>query len=294
MKGVRTITNKKIPHLSETGILDSHHHFWKVARGDYGWMTPDLLIARDFMPQDLRQSLQDVGVTKTILVQAAPTEAETGFLLDIAQTCDFVHGVCGWLDLDDDGFPDRLAHYMANPWWRSFRPMLQDLDDPKWILQPRVLRNLAYVAQMGVRFEVLTTPVQLPHAVAALRATPGLKAVVNHLSKPAIASRELEPWASLIAELADFPDVYCKLSGMVTEADPKQRNADIAPYVSHALDVFGVDRVMFGSDWPVALLAVEQYSDMMDVLVSCVSDRLSPLEMQKLFHDNAFRFYFGG
>lgn len=274
-------------------IIDSHHHFWKVERDDYGWLTPDLTVLyRDFMPDDLAPELARAGVSKTILVQAAQTEAETDFLLDIAETCEFVGGVCGWLDMDSSGFSDRLAHYMANPYFKSFRPMLQDLPEPDWILRPRVMANLALTAKAGCAFELLITPVQLPYAVEAVRRTPGLKAVVNHISKPDIAAGSYEPWASQIADLAPFPDIYCKLSGMVTEADRENWTADdLKPYVAHVIDVFGPDRIMFGSDWPVALLAAESYQVVVDALRAAIGPAYPTDARQKLFHDNAERFY---
>ncbi|MCB1335941.1 MAG: amidohydrolase family protein [Maritimibacter sp.] len=273
-------------------VIDSHHHLWKVDRGDYAWMSPDLPIARDYLPADLAPLLRQAGVTRTILVQAADTEAETDFLLTLAAETDFVAGVCGWLDLDSPAFPERLAHYLANPWWKSFRPMLQDLAPDDWVLRPRVLANLRHAAEVGARFEILTRLPQLPHAIEAVKRTPGLKAVVNHLSKPDIAGGKFEPWASQIAEFANFPEVYCKLSGMVTEADSARWTpADLAPYVGHVLDVFGPDRVMFGSDWPVALLAAASYADVPNALRNVVAARLGPDDQRRLFHDNAARFY---
>lgn len=274
-------------------ILDTHHHLWKIERGDYFWMSPDLeVLYRDYMPEDLEPFLRQAGVARTILVQAADTEAETEFLLEIAQSCDWVAGVCGWLDMDSDEFPARLDRFRKNPYFRSFRPMLQDLPEDDWILKPRVLDNLAYVAETGTAFEILTRPPQLPYAVEAVKRTPGLKAVVNHISKPFIAAGEMEPWASQIAELRDFPEIYCKLSGLVTEADHVNwRPEDLRPYVAHVLDVFGIDRVMFGSDWPVALLAASSYGDVVNALRTIVGPTLSVDGHRKLFHDNGARFY---
>ena len=281
------------PRPAETPgpVLDTHHHLWEPARGDYHWMSPDLPIARDYLPADLAPALRQAGVTKTILVQAAETEAETDYMLDLAAKTDWIVGVCGWLDMEAEDFPDRLAHYMANPLWRSFRPMLQDLDEPDWILKPQVLKNLAHVAEVGARFEVLTRLPQLPHAVEAIKRTPGLKAVVNHISKPDIAGGVTEPWASQIAELKPFDQVYCKISGMVTEAHPDWRPEDLRPYIAHVLDVFGQDRVMFGSDWPVALLAASSYGDVVNALRTVVGPHLSLDGHRKLFHDNGARFY---
>ncbi len=274
-------------------ILDTHQHFWKIERGDYFWMSPDLdILYRDYMPDDLTPFMRQAGVTRTILVQAADTEAETDFLLDIAENSDFVAGVCGWLDMDSDSFPARLDHYRRNPRFVSFRPMLQDLEEDDWILKPRVLENLAYVASAGMRFEFLTKPPQLPHAVEAIKRTPDLKAVINHISKPLIADGILVPWASQIGELRDFPDIYCKISGMVTEADHANWTPeDLHPYIAHVLDVFGVDRVMFGSDWPVALLAASSYGDVVNALRTVVGPLMGMDGHRKLFHDNGARFY---
>ena len=273
-------------------ILDAHHHLWKVERGDYFWMSPDLPIARDYMPEDLAPHLRQAGVTKTILVQAADTEAETDFLLGLAEECDWIAGVCGWLDMDSDAFPARLDHYRTNPYFRSFRPMLQDLPAPDWILKPRVLENLAYVAETGTVFEILTRLPQLPYAVEAIGRTPGLRGVVNHISKPDIAGGVLEPWASQIAEFGQHPGIYCQISGLVSEADPDAWTPDdFRPYLSHVLNVFGPDRIVFGSDWPVALLAASGYGEVINALRTVVGPHLSAAEHRKLFHDNGARLY---
>lgn len=273
-------------------ILDTHHHLWKVARGDYAWMTPDLPIARDFLPEDLAPLLRQAGVTKTILVQAAETEAETDFMLELAAKTEFIVGVCGWLNMERADFPDRLAQYRANPLWKSFRPMLQDLDDPEWILRPQVLEHLGHVAEVGARFEVLVRQPQLPFAVEALKRTPGLNAVINHLGKPDIAGGGFDLWAKQLAELREMPKVYCKLSGMVTEANPSAwAPADLAPYVEHALDVFGTQRVMFGSDWPVSLMAAESYADVVNALRTVLVPMADGDVLRKIFFENGARFY---
>jgi L-fuconolactonase len=226
-----------------------------------------------------------------VLVQAAQTEAETDFLLDIASRTDFIAGVTGWLDLAEPDFPERLARYRRHPKFVAVRPMLQELPDDAWILRPAVLRNLRHLAELKFPFEFLTFPRHLPHVVRALEQTPGLHAVIDHLSKPPIASGELEPWASLIRRVADFPDVHCKLSGMVTEADHARWSPDsLAPYVNHVGDVFGVDRLLFGSDWPVCRLAAE-YSEVVNALRTVLGERLGPQELEKVFGGNAERFY---
>jgi L-fuconolactonase len=273
-------------------IIDSHHHLWKVSRGDYHWMTPQMtVLARDYLIEDLQPLLRKSSVGRTVLVQAAQTEAETDFLLDLASGSDFIAGVTGWLDLADPGFPHRLTHYRLHPKFIAVRPMLQDISDDAWILRPVVLKNLRHLAELGFPFEFLTYPRHLPHVVRALEETPGLHAVIDHLSKPPIASGEIEPWASLIRRVADFPDVHCKLSGMVTEADHARWSPDsLAPYVHHVIDIFGVDRLMFGSDWPVCRLAAE-YGEVVNALRTILNARLGPHEIESIFRRNAERFY---
>jgi L-fuconolactonase len=273
-------------------IVDAHHHLWRVSRGDYHWMTPDMtVLARDYLMEDLEPHLRKSSVARTVLVQAAQTEAETDFLLDLASRSDFIAGVTGWLDLADPGFPARLARYRQHPKFVAVRPMLQDLADDAWILKPLVLKNLRHLAELAFPFEFLTFPRHLPHVLRALEETPGLHAVIDHLSKPPIASGEIEPWASLIRRVADFPEVQCKLSGMVTEADHAHWSPDsLAPYVNHVVDIFGVDRLMFGSDWPVCRLAAE-YGEVVNALRTILGVRLGSQEIEKVFRGNAERFY---
>ncbi len=271
-------------------ILDAHQHFWRPARGDYGWLAaaPPVL-NRDYLPVDLQGSLARYGVDRTILVQAAPTEAETDFMLDLADRTPFVAGVVGWLDMDGDSFPDRLAHYAARPKFVGIRPMLQDLEDDEWILRPRVLRNLQLVAESGLAFDFLTLPRHLPHVATALQQTPGLRAVIDHISKPLIAKGTLDPWRADIERVASFRNVFCKVSGIITEADPRGWSvADLRPYIHHVVNCFGPDRLIFGSDWPVCRLAGD-YGDVLSALLLALPPRLRGDE--GLFRTNAERFY---
>jgi L-fuconolactonase len=273
-------------------ILDSHHHLWKVSRGDYPWMTQALpLLVRDYLAEDLRPLLAAAGVDRTILIQAAPTEAETHFLLGLAAETDFIVGVTGWLDLSAPGFPERLAEFRHNPKFVALRPMLQDLREDDWILKPVVLDNIKHMADVGFPLEFLTFPRHLRYVIEVLDLFPHLHAVVNHLSKPPIASGEIEPWRSLIKRAAAFPKVFCKLSGMVTEADPENWSKEsFAPYVDVALAAFGTRRVMFGSDWPVCRLVAE-YGDVVNIMRDILGSRLDASELNRVFRTNAERFY---
>jgi L-fuconolactonase len=272
--------------------IDTHQHFWQVRRGDYFWMTPSVpILYRDYMPEDLKPNLAKQRIDKTILVQAAQTVAETDFLLNIAREQDFVAGVTGWLDMDNENFPEQFAKYRRIPKLVAIRPMLQDLPEADWIIRPRVVQSLQELAAQDFPFEILTYTRELPYVLRALERTPGLRAVVNHLSKPEIKAQKMEPWKSLMREVAQHSNVYCKLSGMVTEADMQNwKPDDLRPYVEHVLECFGLKRVMFGSDWPVCLRAAS-YDQVIDTLSGLIAPHVDDASRAAVFGDNAARFY---
>ena len=275
-------------------MIDSHQHFWTMARGDYGWMGPHVApLLRDFMPGDLAPLMARTGITRTIAVQAADSEAETEFLLQLAEQTEFIAGVVGWLDMDSDVFPERLDHLGCAPRFVGLRPMLQDLPDDRFILRPRVLRHLGLVADRGLALDVLIFPRHLPHVREALSLTPGLRAVIDHMAKPEIAAGTLDPWREGIAAVAALPDVSCKLSGLVTEAPAGSWTPDqLRPYVDHVVNCFGPDRLMFGSDWPVCTLAAT-YAEVNNAARLLTARHFGPADMEKLFSTNAARFYLG-
>jgi L-fuconolactonase len=272
--------------------IDSHQHFWKAARGDYHWMSPAVpVLCRDYLPEDLRPWLVKNRIDKTVLVQAAQTNAETDFLLDLAQRNDFIAGVIGWLDLEGSNFAEELELYSKQPKFLGIRPMLQDLESDDWILRPRVRDSLKLIAQRGLPFEFLTHARHLPYVLKTLDAIPGLRAVVDHVSKPEIKNRKLDPWRSLMSEMANHPNIHCKLSGMITEADHKTWTTDdLRPYVEHVLECFGSERVMFGSDWPVCLLA-GSYDQVIGALQTILKPHLNEQREADIFGGNAARFY---
>jgi len=273
-------------------IVDAHHHFWDPARGDYHWMSPDVpVLARPYGPDDMAPLLRRAGVDRTVLVQAAQTEAETDYLLELAARTPFIAGVVGWLDFEDPAFEDKLMRLMARPKFVGLRPMLQDLADDAYIVRPTVLANLRLLVAHDLAFDFLTFPRHLPQVRRVLAEVPGLRAVIDHVSKPPIASGELAGWAAQMAAVAEFPNVFCKLSGMVTEAKPDAwRPADLAPVVRHVLAAFGPERVMFGSDWPVCLLAAS-YAEVMNALRGIVGPLLDEATTARVFGGNAIAFY---
>jgi len=272
-------------------IVDSHHHFWRVARGDYHWMPESGTLRRDYLADDLRPILRRAGVDRTVLVQAAETEAETDFLLDLAERTDFVAGVVGWLDFEDDRFAEKLEALRRRPKFVGIRPMLQDIADNAYILRPTVMANLRHVEALDLPFDILTFPRHLPYLLEALEQLPRLRGVVDHLSKPPIASGKLDGWAADIQAVAAHGNISCKLSGMVTEADMAGwAPRDLDPFVRHILTSFGEDRVMFGSDWPVCLQAAS-YAEVINALRTVVAPLLDAEGLAKLFGRNAIGFY---
>jgi L-fuconolactonase len=234
--------------------VDAHHHVWRVARGDYHWLTPDLPIHRDYTLDDLRPLLGDI--TATVLVQAAPSEAETDFMLTAARgSRALVRGVVGWTDLAAPNAAARVAHLAEAPELKALRPMLQDIADTDWILREAVQPALAAITQCALRFDALIQPRHLPTLVSLAERHPRLAIVIDHAAKPAIAKGAFEPWATDIARVARATDACCKLSGLVTEAAPDWRHDDLRRTVDHLIACFGPSRLMWGSDWPVVELA---------------------------------------
>ncbi|MFO1314873.1 MAG: amidohydrolase family protein [Burkholderiales bacterium] len=237
--------------------VDAHHHVWSLARGDYGWLTPDLAaIHRDFSLKDMAPLREQAGIAGTVLVQAAPTLAETQYLLDLAARSDgVVHGVVGWVDLSAPDAIPTLTRLARNPLLKGVRPMLQDIGDDAWILRAEVGRTLGALPRLGLRFDALVRPAQLPALLTMLDRHPDLAVAIDHAAKPDIAARMWEPWARLMRAAAENPRVRCKLSGLVTEAGPGWTIDTLRPYVDFLAETFGPQRLMWGSDWPVVNLA---------------------------------------
>ena len=234
--------------------VDAHHHVWTVARGDYGWLRPGSPIHRDYGLADLRPLLGDIAAT--VLVQAAPTEAETGFLLDVAaRSGGLVRGVVGWADFDAPDAPERIAALARDPLLKGLRPMLHDLPDPEWILGPEKQPALAALARHGLRFDALVRPPHLPALLRLLGRHPDIPVVIDHGAKPGIAAGAWQPWADQMARLAGETGAFCKLSGLVTEAADDWTPDALRRYADHLLECFTPARVMWGSDWPVVNLA---------------------------------------
>lgn len=272
--------------------IDGHQHFWKLERGDYGWMTPALgPLYRDYLPADLVPHLTRHKFDRTILVQAAPTVAETDFLLELAAENNFIAGVVGWLDLESPDFARQFDEYRRRPKFIGLRPMLQDLPDDAWITRPNVLRSLRIIAAADFPFDFLVHPRHLPYVAKALDEIGPMRAVIDHISKPNIKQHNMDPWGDLLRQVAQHKGVYCKLSGLITEADHAHWTPDdLRPYVDHALECFGWNRVIFGSDWPVCLLA-GSYDQVVEAIREVLRGRMDAAAERNLFGLNANRFY---
>lgn len=236
--------------------IDAHLHLWRLSRGDYGWITDDLVpLRRDFEPADARAELVRAGVAGAILVQAAPTIEETRFLLKHAEAHDWLEGVVGWVDLEARDAPEQIARLAEHPKLKGIRPMIQDIPDPAWMLRPTLTPALRAVSSLDLAFDALVTPRHLDHLQTLLDRHPELRVVIDHGAKPVIAQGAFTSWAAGMSRLGRASAAFCKLSGLVTEAGPDWTSQRLRPYVDHVLETFGPDRLVFGSDWPVVTLA---------------------------------------
>jgi len=239
-------------------IVDAHQHFWRLSRGDYAWLTPDLdKLHRDFEPADLAPLLAQNGIVASVLVQAAATEKETHFLLELAREHAFIKGVVGWADFEAPDIARRIAALVevGAGKLKGLRPMIQDIADPDWVARAQLDAAFAAMIDHDLVFDALVRPEHFPALRTRLRRNPQLQVVIDHAGKPDIAHEGYEAWAPRIEALAAEPNVSCKLSGLLTEAKADAAMGDLAPYAEQIFSCFGRGRVMWGSDWPVLNLA---------------------------------------
>ncbi len=273
-------------------IIDAHHHVWDLTVRPQPW-TDGTALARSFALADLAAEARTTGVVGTVVVQTVCVPEETPELLALAAGSDLVAGVVGWTDLTAPDVAEAIAALRERPGGDrlvGLRHQVQEEPDPNWLLREDVQRGLAAVAGAGLVYDLVITPHQLPAAAEAAARLTGLTFVLDHLAKPPIATGVLHPWARDLRRLAALPNTVAKLSGLVTEADPGiWRTEDLRPYTDTALDVFGPQRVLFGSDWPVCTLEAE-YAEVLRIS-DHLTDGLSPAERSAVFHDNAARVY---
>lgn len=270
--------------------IDAHQHFWRLAERGASWPPPALTpIYRDFLPHDLAPLLGANDIDATVLVQSLPTRADTHFLLQLAHETPFVAGVVGWVDLKAVDAAQQIDALAKNNMLKGLRPMLQDIDDTRWIDDPALDPAIDAMVRHRLVFDALVLPRHLPSVLALARRHPALAIVIDHAAKPPIASGAVDDWAAALTSLAALPQVCCKLSGMVTEAKTDWTVADLAPYARVVLDAFGASRVLWGSDWPVVNLACG-YADWMAATAILLA-QLSAPERDQVMGLNAMRVY---
>ncbi len=240
-------------------IIDSHQHFWNPARGDYDWMPKgDPILDRVYRPGDLVVTLVRHQIDGTVLVQAAATVAETEYMLGLADASDFIKGVVGWVDFEVASDVKVLARLKGHPKFKGVRPMIQDIADDNWMLRDDVQWGYAALADLDLTFDALGFPRHLANFLTLLKRHPNLRTVIDHCMKPQIRNPErFDLWAEGMARLAGETGAFVKFSALITEAEPDWSVETLRPYVDHILKVFGPDRIMWGSDWPVCRLRAE-------------------------------------
>jgi L-fuconolactonase len=270
--------------------IDAHQHFWNYSEAQYPWIQPDWKIRRNFLPGDLFPHLCENRIDGCIAVQARQTVEETRWLLSLARQHDFIRGVVGWVDLRSPDIHKQMLGFRSERKLVGVRHVVQDEPDDNFMLGREFLNGIASLQEFGLVYDILIFPQQLPAAIELVRRFPNQTFVLDHLAKPFIKKQDREPWASQIRELATFENVSCKISGMVTEADwLSWKPSDFAFYMDTVFQDFGEDRVLFGSDWPVALLAGSYWKAYELVFQHFLF--LNDSARDKLFGENATRIY---
>ena len=271
--------------------IDSHQHFWRYDPARDGWITDAMqVLKRDFLSGQLASELDAHGMDASIAVQADQSESETRFLLDLAARSERVAGVVGWVDLASPGLDDRLQFFSQFAKLRGFRHIVQAEPDDRFLVRSEFLHGISRLREFGFTYDILIYPQQLPAAMELASKFPGQPFVIDHLAKPEIKTRNSAAWARHIRSLAASPNVYCKLSGLVTEADWRTwAPAEFELYLDVVFEAFGPERLMFGSDWPVCLLAATYRQ--VKQLVEDYVDRHAAEDKVKIFGANAIRFY---
>lgn len=272
-------------------VIDAHQHFWHYQPQRDGWITEEMsVIQRNFLPQDLEPLLREQGIDGCVAVQADQSEEETFFLLGLSEQHSFIKGVVGWVDLRDERIEEKLELFRQHPIIKGFRHILQGEAQRDLLLQPSFLRGIKALVEADLSYDILILPDQLPYASAMVQLYPGGRFVLDHLAKPFIRKQETGQWLSALQELAQHQNTYCKLSGLVTEAHWNHwKREDFLPYLDAAVEAFGPQRLMFGSDWPVCLLSAS-YDETLGIIKDYFSS-FTATEQQRIFGGTATEFY---
>ncbi len=272
-------------------MIDAHHHLWKYNTQDYGWMDDSMSVLKsDYLPDDLEAELKLSGVRGTVVVQARQSIEETRWLLELADQSSFIQGVVGWFDLCSPGLKSQLKDLAAHPKLVGVRHVIHDEEDDDFMLGSAFIRGIAQLQAYDLCYDLLLHPRHIERAIKLVKIFPRQRFVLDHLGKPLIKAGIMEPWRSDVARLAAHSNVWCKLSGMVTEADHKQwQYKDLLPYMEVVLESFGTEWIMLGSDWPVCKLAAE-YGEVMKTVQEFIK-ALSPGDQERILYQNAIDCY---
>jgi L-fuconolactonase len=272
-------------------IVDTHVHFWDLDRFDYFWLKPEYgILYRTYLPEQIRSEMDKAGVERGVFVQANHLLEENDWVLSLAETHDWIAGMVGWVDLTDRNVDDLLEKYARNPRFKGVRHLIHEEQDDRWLLRKEVQPGLAALADRNLTYDIVALPRHLPYLPEVVERHPRLNFVIDHMAKPPIASGKLDVWARDLEAVAAFSNVYCKVSGLITEATPGAWTPDeLKPAIQVGIDLFGFDRLMYGGDWPVSLLA-SSYQEVVDAtrgVLSGVGER----DLNKFWSGNATRFY---
>lgn len=272
-------------------IIDSHQHFWQIGRFHYDWMSSDdKILYKDFLPDNFETIRRENQIAQIVAVQAHQSIEETDWLLALSDRFDFIGGIVGWVDLRHENLEKQLGKLALKPKFKGVRHLVQDEAEDEWLIKPDVVKGIKKLAEYDLTYDILVFPRHLKYVKTLLEKCPENKFVIDHLAKPPIAEGKIDEWAGDIKSIAESPNVFCKLSGLVTEADHRNWTIDdLRPYAEVALKAFGADRLMFGSDYPVCLLAAD-YEKVLKTYLSFF-DYLDEAEQNKIFNENAARFY---
>ena len=272
-------------------IIDAHQHFWKYDREIHHWITDEMsVLKRDFLARDMEAAFAQNGVTGSIAVQADQSEAETNFLLDLANKNDFIKGIVGWVDLQSPQIEERLEYYSQFPKLKGFRHIVQGEPDNNFMLGKAFQNGIAALGKYNFTYDILIFPTQMEAALQTVKNFPNQVFVIDHLAKPYIKDQKINSWAKYMYAFGVQGNVFCKVSGMVTEADWSHwKYKDFEPYLKVVFEAFGNDRILFGSDFPVCLLA-GSYKSIKGIVEQFIQDFLEA-DQRKIMGENALKFY---
>lgn len=271
--------------------IDAHQHFWKYEPEKHAWIDDDMSnIRRDYLPSDLQKIYTENGIDGCIAVQADQTLAETDFLLDLAENNNFIKGVVGWADLRAENVEEALEKYASHKKLIGWRHIVQAEADPNFLLRPDFVRGISYLEKHGYTYDILVFPHQLGAVLEFVKQFPDQKFVIDHMAKPYIKDGFYEGWALLMKAIAEYENVYCKVSGLITEAEYTSWTLEqLHPYLHHVLEIFGSERLMYGSDWPVCLVA-GSFPEVKKIVTDFIST-LGQNDQNMIMGENAVAFY---